>query len=159
LSGAPDFSYLNHPLGAVDRLTVRDGHFYSVAGEPVRLFGVNLVRLHHMVSQPDSTPSNAGSLLTTGPYPTLNTVAVARLRAFLNALRSERIYANLNLHVGYQFRPSVDGIPALPGGVAFPTQSKPLHILYRRFPVTPCSETVPNMWTSTMCCKINDLGI
>ena len=158
LGGAPDFSFLNHPLQAVDRLTARDGHFYTVAGDPVRLFGanlafganfpaeadapriakrlrklgVNLVRLHHMDSQPDSTPSNAGSLLTTGPYPTLNTVAVARLRAFLNALRAEGIYVNLNLHVGYQFRPSVDGIPALPGGVAFPTQSKPLHILYPR---------------------------
>src|SRR5512141_65163 len=119
LSGAPDFSYLNHPLAAVDRLTVRDGHFYSAAGDPVRLFGVNLafganfpveadapriarrlrklgvnlVRLHHMDSQPDSTPSNAGSLLTSAPYPTLNTVAVARLRAFLTALRAEGIYA------------------------------------------------------------------
>jgi hypothetical protein len=131
----------------------------SVAGDPVRLFGVNLVRLHHMDSQPDSTPSNAGSLLTTGPYPTLNTVAVARLRAFLTALRAEGIYATLNLHVGCQFRPSVDGVPALPGGVAFRTQSKPLHILYRRFPVTPYSETAVNKWTSTMYCKINDLGV
>src|SRR5260370_959645 len=30
LAGAPDFSYLNHPLQAADRIFVRDGHFYRV---------------------------------------------------------------------------------------------------------------------------------
>lgn len=164
LSGAADFSFLNQPLVAADRLFVRDGHFTRVGpdlvpntadDERVRLFGVNLcfsaafpaepdarrialrlrrlgvnlVRLHHMDSSPDSNPNNAGSLLTTGPYPTLNSVAVGRLRTFLNALAAEGIYANLNLHVGYQFRPSVDRVPAL---VDFPAQSKPLHIFYPR---------------------------
>jgi hypothetical protein len=95
----------------------------------LRRLGVNLVRLHHLDSSPDSNPSNAGSLLTTGPYPTLNTVAVSRLRTFLDALAAEGIYANLNLHVGYQFRPAVDLVPAL---TDFPTQSKPLHIFYPR---------------------------
>ena len=165
LSGAPDFSFLNHSLTAADKLFVRDGHFYRVGpdlkpntadDQPVRLFGVNmafganfptdadaariakrlrrlgvnLVRCHHMDSNPDRDPSNAGSILTTQPYPTLNSIAVARLRHFLDALKMEGIYVNINLHVGYQFRPAVDGVPELPGGM--PTQGKPLHIFYPR---------------------------
>src|SRR5262245_10679866 len=52
LSGVADFSFLNHPLAAADRLFVRDGHFYRVGkdGKPnttddarVRLFGMNMV--------------------------------------------------------------------------------------------------------------------
>jgi hypothetical protein len=156
LGGAVDFSFLNHPLTAEDRLVVCGEHFCRAGdGTRVRLygvnlafganfptaddapriarrlrrFGVNLVRLHHMDSSPDARPSDARSILTTGPYPTLNTVSVARLRGFLDALKAEGIYANLNLHVGYQFRPAVDQVPAL---TAFPTQSKPLHIFYPR---------------------------
>ena len=155
-SGAPDLSSLNHPLTAGDRLVVCGEHFCrSSDGSRVRLFGVNfafganfpqeadapkiakrlrrlgvnLVRLHHMDSSPDRNPIDARSLLTTGPYPTLNPISVARLRAFLTALRAEGIYVDLNLHVGYTFRPSVDNVPALP---RFPTQSKPLHIFYPR---------------------------
>lgn len=163
LHGAPDFSFLNHPLTAADRIFVRDGHFYRVGAdgaphtaddERVRFFGVNLafganfpeekdavriarrlrrlgvnlVRLHHMDSQPDARPENAGSLLTTGKYPTLNPVAVARLRVFLDALKDEGIWVNLNLHVGYQFRPAVDGVAA----ATIPTQSKPLHLILPR---------------------------
>lgn len=167
LSGAPDFSFLNRPLTAADRIFIRDGHFYRVGpdGKPntrdderVRLFGtnavfggcfpeeadavriarrlrrlgVNLVRLHHMDTSPDKDPQQARSILTTDPYPTLNPVSVARLRKFLDALKSEGIYVNLNLHVGYTFRPAVDKVPPMPEGVAFPTQSKPLHIFYPR---------------------------
>jgi len=95
----------------------------------LRKLGVNLVRLHHMDSQPDSNPDNAGSTLTRGPYPSWNTVALRRLRAFLDALAAEGIYVNVNLHVGYQFRPSVDGVPPHP---SFPSQSKPLHIFWPR---------------------------
>ena len=91
---------------------------------------MNLVRLHHMDTSPDRDPADAGSTLTTGPYPTLNKVAIARLRTFLDALKAEGIYCNLNLHVGYQFRPALDGVPAMPGGGSIPTQSKPLHIFY-----------------------------
>lgn len=164
LGGAADFSFLNRPIEAADRLFLRDSHLTRVGedltpgtsdDERIRLFGVNLcfgaafpaeadavriaqrlrrlgvnlVRLHHMDSQPDSDLNNAGSLLTSGPYPTLNTVAVARLRAFLNALKAEGIYCNLNLHVGYEFRPAIDRVPAL---AEFPKQSKPLHIFYPR---------------------------
>jgi len=168
VSGAPDYSWLNQPLEAKDRLFVRDGHFFRVGpdllpntndDQRVRLFGVNmafrgnfpvvedasriakrlrrlginLVRFHHMDSSPDATPSSGRSvLLSTGPFPTFNPVAMERLRAFLAALRAEGIYANINLHVGYRFRPEQDNIPALPNNLAFPDQSKPLHILHPR---------------------------
>jgi hypothetical protein len=85
-----------------------------------------------MDSNPDSTPANAGSILTTGPYPTLNPISVARLRTFLNALAAEGIYADLNLHVGYTFRPAVDQVPRVSDNLAMPSQSKPLHIFYPR---------------------------
>lgn len=167
LTGAPDFSFLNQPLEAKDRLFIRDGHFCKVGpdlepntadDERLRFFGVNLafganfptaadapriaarlrrlgvnlVRFHHMDSSPDSNAANANSILTTGPYPTFNNVAVERLRAFLAALKAQGIYANINLHVGYTFRPAIDGIPALDANTAFPTQSKPLHMLHPR---------------------------
>jgi hypothetical protein len=92
----------------------------------LRRLGVNLVRLHHMDSSPDpsSNPSNAGSTLLDGPYPSFNETAVQRLRDFLAVLSAEGVYANLNLHVGYTFRPAMDGVPS---GVPIPTQSKPLH--------------------------------
>jgi hypothetical protein len=164
ISGAVDFSFLNEPLTAADRLFVRDGHFFRVGPDlkphteddtRVRLFGANLafsgnlpspedaprvakrlrrlgmnvVRLHHLDTQPDANPANAASLLTAGPYPTLNPFSVERLRVFLNALRDEGIYVNLNLKVGYQFRPGIDGLP-VPAAGTVPDQSKPLHIFW-----------------------------
>jgi hypothetical protein len=162
LAGAPDLSSLNHPLAAGDRLQVCGEHFCrSGDGSRVQLFGVNLafganfpdqadaariakrlrrfginlVRLHHMDSSPDRNPSDARSLLTTGPYPTLNPVSVARLRNFLTALKAEGIYADLNLHVGYTFRPDVDHVPALEN---FPKQSKPLQTFYPRMVDLQC---------------------
>jgi hypothetical protein len=98
----------------------------------LRRLGVNLVRLHHMDSSPDRDPENAASILTRGPYPTLNPVSVRRLRAFLTALRAEGIYVNVNLKVGYVFRPEVDHVPAMPGNRDFPFQSKPLQMFYPR---------------------------
>lgn len=99
----------------------------------LRKLGVNLVRFHHMDSQPDSRAENSNSvLLSTGPYPTFNPVAVRRLRVFLDALKAEGVYANINLKVGYVFRPAVDNIPSWPGSTAFPTQSKPLHMIHPR---------------------------
>jgi hypothetical protein len=96
----------------------------------LRRLGVNLVRLHHLDTQPDQIVSAAASLLTTGPYPTLNPHSVDRLRGFLQALAEEGIYINLNLKVGYEFRPSIDGVPV--HSPAMPTQSKPLHIFHPR---------------------------
>lgn len=168
LHGAPDFSYLNHPLSAADRVFVKDGHFY-IAGpdlipdtqddQRIRFFGVNLafganfpvgpdaariaarlrrlgvnmVRLHHMDSSPDpvANPASGNSILTTGPYPSFNDITIANLRGFLTALSSQGIYVDLNLHVGYQFRPATDQIPAL-SGQSIPNQSKPLHIFFPR---------------------------
>jgi hypothetical protein len=162
LTGAADASSLNHPLSPGDKLKVCGEHFCRASdGSRVRLFGVNmafganfpeeadapriakrlrrlgvnLVRCHHMDSSPDRDPSTARSLLTTGPYPTLNPVSVKRLRAFLDALKAEGIYVDLNLHVGYTFRPDVDNVPAL---AQFPTQSKPLHIFYPRMVDLQC---------------------
>jgi len=155
LTGAVDFSHLNHPLTAADRITVKDGHFVNARGERVRFWGVNfafganfpepkdaarlakrlrrlginLVRLHHMDTSPDADPAVCRSILTTGPYPTFNSIAMARLRGFMNALKAEGIYVNLNLHVGYLFRPDVDKVP---GPAPLPTHSKPLHIFYPR---------------------------
>ncbi len=156
LAGAPDFSFLNQPLAPEHRISVKDGRFVDALGRRVRFWGVNLafganfpepadaarlarrlrrlgvnlVRLHHMDTSPDSVPANARSILTTGPYPTLNPVAVERLRVLLDALREEGIYVNLNLHVGYTFRPGVDPIPAF--DFPIPNQSKPVHILDSR---------------------------
>jgi hypothetical protein len=159
LSGAPDFSFLNHALTAADRIGVRDGHFTRAGdGRRVRMFGtnfafgasfpepadapriakrlrklgINLVRLHHLDSSPDRDPENCRSTLTTGPYPTLNPVSMKRMRGFLDALKAEGVYVNLNLHIGYVFRPEVDKVPALPEGEKMPQHSKPLHIFYPR---------------------------
>ena len=42
-SGAPVFSFLNHPITPKDRVTVRGGRFVVAAtGKPLRFFGVNL---------------------------------------------------------------------------------------------------------------------
>lgn len=97
----------------------------------LRKLGVNLVRLHHMDTHPDERPEIAGSLWLAQPFPTLNPVAVKRLRGFLDALRAEGIYANLNLHVGYAFDPFRDGVPPASSS-DFPEHSKPLHIFHPR---------------------------
>jgi hypothetical protein len=98
----------------------------------MRRLGINLVRLHHTDTNPDREESRAGSLLTQGPYPTLNPTSIARLRALLDAFKAEGIYINLNLHIGYEFRPAVDLVPPLPGAERLPQHSKPLHIFYPR---------------------------
>jgi hypothetical protein len=98
----------------------------------LRRLGVNLVRLHHLDTQPDSLPANAGSVLLAAPFPTFNDIALARLRKFIEALAAEGIYVNLNLHVGYTFDPSRDGVPPLPDGRRMPNQSKPLHMVHPR---------------------------
>lgn len=104
----------------------------------LRKLGINLVRLHHMDTSPDRDPTNARSILTNGPYPSINPVSLERLRSFLDALKAEGIYVNLNLHVGYEFRPSVDKVPPIPGADRLPTQSKPLHIFYPRMVDLQC---------------------
>jgi hypothetical protein len=111
---------------------------FPAAGDAARIakrlrrLGVNLVRLHHLDTQPDNSAGNAGSILMAAPYPALNNVAAARLRTFLTALAAEGIYCNLNLAVGYTFNSARDGVPPLSGGKAMPSQSKPLRIFHPR---------------------------
>ncbi|SEK09687.1 hypothetical protein SAMN05216550_11837 [Paraburkholderia tropica] len=148
-----DFSALNAPLEAADRLTSCGNTLCTK--HPVRLFGVNLlfgaalpnaaegaqlaqrlralgvnfVRLHGLDSIASSNAGGPTGLLTAGPFPTLNDEALTRLRAFLEQLRSNGIYTDLNLHVAYTFRPDIDHTQALPDGRAWPTQSKPLQMI------------------------------
>lgn len=164
LTGAVDFSHLNHPLAVADRISVKDGHFVNTKSERIRFWGVNfafganfpeqkdsvrlakrlrrlgvnLVRLHHMDTSPDADPTVCRSILTTGPYPSFNPISMARLRALLDALKAEGIYVNLNLHVGYLFRPDVDKVP---GPAPLPTHSKPLHVFYPRMVDLQCEYT------------------
>ena len=43
LSGAPDFSFMNQPITAKDRVVILNDKFVRAAdGSPVRFFGVNL---------------------------------------------------------------------------------------------------------------------
>ncbi|OZI70861.1 capsular biosynthesis protein [Bordetella genomosp. 12] len=94
----------------------------------LRKLGFNAVRLHHLDSLPSDIPDAPISILTPGPFPTFSSSAVARLRGLIGALAAEGIYINLNLHVGYRFRPSVDGLPALDGGAEMPSLTAPIHV-------------------------------
>lgn len=98
----------------------------------LRSMGVNAVRLHHLDSLPTDQPDVFRSTLTTGPYPTLHAGAVARLRHFLVALQKEGIYVNLNLMVGYLFRPQMDDIPALDASGTPPGHASPVHSFHPR---------------------------
>lgn len=95
----------------------------------LRKLGFNAVRLHHLDSQPSDETDPPRSLLTTGPYPTLNPEAVERLRVFIEALAAEGLYVNLNLRVGYRFRPEIDGLPPLDNGMQQPASiGTPIHV-------------------------------
>lgn len=147
-----DFSSLNTPLTAKDRLVACGSALCrSATMTPVRLFGVNLlfgaalpnateavqlavrlrslgvnfVRLHGLDSISSSNAGAPNGLLESGPFPRLNLDAVDRLRNFLEQLRRNGIYADLNLHVVYQFRPALDKTLSLDGSGPWPNQSKP----------------------------------
>lgn len=97
----------------------------------LRKMGVNAVRLHHLDSFPDDSATSPRSILAKGPYPTFNKVAVHRLKTFIEALTTEGIYVNLNLRVGYRFRPSIDGLPELDNGQTQPASvGTPIHVYY-----------------------------
>lgn len=97
----------------------------------LRKLGFNAVRLHHMdyhlSDDPDAPPQG---VLTTGPYPTFNPVAIRRLRSFIGALADQGIYVDLNLHVSYRFRPAIDGLPPLDHGDRVPDGTIPIHVYY-----------------------------
>ncbi|RZZ83015.1 hypothetical protein [Pseudoxanthomonas winnipegensis] len=146
-----DFSYLNRPLTAGDRLRACGEALCTQEGAtPVRLFGVNvgfeaalrdadeaerlvtdlralgvnLIRLHALDAIADG--ERVDGLLTGDPFPTLDPVAIQRLRGLLERCRQAGIYVDLNLHVRYAFRPSIDGTLAVDDEPEWPNQSKPL---------------------------------
>jgi len=93
----------------------------------LRSMGFNAVRLHHLDTRPTSDPQIFRGTLTTGPYPSLHSGAIERLRHFIGVLAQEGLYVNLNLMVGYTFRPDVDGIPALNAAGKAPGYASPVH--------------------------------
>jgi hypothetical protein len=74
----------------------------------LRKLGFNAVRLHQMDTKLDAATNPPKGILTSGPYPSFNNEAVSRLREFIRVLSAEGIYVDLNLHVGYVFRPGID---------------------------------------------------
>ncbi|ALM85435.1 cellulase family glycosylhydrolase [Bordetella sp. N] len=94
----------------------------------LRALGFNAVRLHHLDSLPSDYPDAPISILGTGPFPSFSANAVTRLRNLIQALAQEGIYVNLNLHVGYRFRPGIDGLPVLDGGADMPPVTAPIHL-------------------------------
>lgn len=137
LQGAPDAADLNRPLTSGDRVMVHNGRFWRAdRSERIRFFGVNLsfaanfpdageavalarhlrslgfnaVRLHHLDTQPGTEHPPRG-ILRPRAYPDFNEEAVQRLKILIRALAEEGIYVNLNLRVGYIFRPETDAVP------------------------------------------------
>lgn len=106
--------------------------------DPVRLalrlrkLGFNAVRLHHMDTRPGTQDNPPRSLLTPGPYPSFNQAALSRLRNFIAALGQQGIYVNLNLHVGYRFRPAVDRLPPLDDKNEATQAGAPVHVYHPR---------------------------
>lgn len=92
----------------------------------LRSLGFNAVRLHYIDGAPAASGHAPQSVLDTGPFPSLATSPVARLRGLIAALQREGLYINLNLHAGYRFRPDVDQVPALSGNTPLPQDSPAL---------------------------------
>ncbi|MBC3935360.1 cellulase family glycosylhydrolase [Undibacterium rugosum] len=162
-----DFSGLNRPITAADRVFVRQAHFYTTGADRrpntgddkrLRFFGISLsaadnfpdeqgavklakrlrrlgfnaVRLHHLDTTLSDDTSKPQGILTTGAYPSFNHEAIRRLRLLIDACKNEGIYVNLNLHVGYAFRPAVDQITPLFAGERMPFASQPMHMFEPR---------------------------
>ena len=81
----------------------------------LRRLGFNAVRLHLLDSYLSDDLVKPNGLLTTKPFPNFNVTALQRLRGLIAACKQEGIYVDLNLHVAYQFRPSIDGVPDMGG--------------------------------------------
>lgn len=94
----------------------------------LRSLGFNAVRLHQMDAAPTSDTKVYRSSLTEGPYPSFHEGALDRLRHFLAELKAQGIYVNLNLMVGYVFRPKVDNVPALDAAGTAPGYGSPVHV-------------------------------
>lgn len=94
----------------------------------LRRLGFNAVRLHHMDTSPDTRANPPRSVLLPGPFPTFNPDALARLRHLIDVLAAEGIYVDLNLRVGYRFRPAIDQVPPMDGGAAAATYTAPIYM-------------------------------
>ncbi|WPB56112.1 capsular biosynthesis protein [Xylophilus sp. GOD-11R] len=94
----------------------------------LRKLGFNAVRLHHMDTSPDTRANPPRSVLLPGPFPSFNPDAVARLRRFIDVLAAEGLYVDLNLRVGYRFRPQADQVPPMDGGAAAAPYTAPIFI-------------------------------
>ena len=84
----------------------------------LRRLGFNAVRLHLMDSYLSDDLVKPDGILTSAAFPAFNATAVQRVRGLIVACRQEGIYVDLNLHVAYQFRPLIDGVPDVSGMVA-----------------------------------------
>ncbi|MBC3920135.1 hypothetical protein H8L32_21905 [Undibacterium sp. CY18W] len=98
----------------------------------LRRLGFNAVRLHHLDTILSDSQEQPRGILTTAAFPSFNEAALLRLRVFINALKAEGLYVNLNLHVGYQFRPAVDQVTPMTPGEQMPFASHPLHLFEPR---------------------------
>jgi hypothetical protein len=105
------FSVRGAPMRFFGANLVADGAFptaskaWFVAGR-LRKMGFNLVRFHHM-DNPWSTASLFEQGWTTRQ---LNPLTLDRLESILAGLKSNGIYADINLHVGRTFT-AMDGLP------------------------------------------------
>lgn len=96
----------------------------------LRSLGFNAVRLHQMDAAPSDDTNVFQSTLTQGPYPSLHAGSLDRLRHFIAELKAQGIYINLNLMVGYMFRPDIDGVPALDQQGTAPGYGSPVHVFF-----------------------------
>ncbi|GAB4090017.1 capsular biosynthesis protein [Hydrogenophaga soli] len=98
--------------------------------QTLRSMGFNAVRLHHLDTLPTSDPAVFRSTLTEAAYPSLHAGAVARLKTFIDELKQQGLYINLNLMVGYAFRPQIDGVPALDDAGTSPGLGSAVHVFH-----------------------------
>ncbi|MCX7015176.1 MAG: carbohydrate binding domain-containing protein [Candidatus Sumerlaeota bacterium] len=128
-----DLSFLNpDPAGAKGRVRVADGHFVDGAGQRIRFLGtnatfdaalppkdlapqvaahlrklgINLVRFHHL----DSSASPRGILQK--DKKTFDPEMLDRLFFYMNELKKNGVYININLHVGRHY-------PGLPSDLPY----------------------------------------
>ena len=126
-------SFPQHAIGSQDFVTIGAGGHFVARGEPIRFFGTNcvadgafpppqsvwfiagrlrkmgynLVRTHHLDNSWTSTGSLFGNAADTRH---LNPANLDRLERFLAELKTNGIYADINLHVGRTFT-KADGVP------------------------------------------------
>ncbi len=79
-------------------------------------WGFNAVRIHYIDAPPSPDPTVITSVLSDGPYPSFNPVAIGRLRRLLAELREHGLYVQLNPIGAYTLRPQEDGVPPLGTG-------------------------------------------